>query len=79
MYSSSINFFFLSLFIFLFFYYILFNYFFIFYVCLIQVLGIEETSARINAMVEIGKQNIEMSEIIPLDCLVNIKKLLQFE
>lgn len=34
----------------------------------------EETSARINAMVEIGKQNIEMSEIIPLDCLVNIKK-----
>lgn len=40
----------------------------------IQVLGMEETSARINAMVEIGKQNIEMSETIPLDSLVNIKK-----
>ncbi|XP_006560162.1 N-acetyl-D-glucosamine kinase isoform X2 [Apis mellifera] len=33
------------------------------------VLGMEETSARINAMVEIGKQNIEMSETIPLDSL----------
>lgn len=33
----------------------------------------EETAARINVMVERAKQNIKMSELIPLDCLVNIK------
>lgn len=32
-------------------------------------LGMEETAARINVMVERAKQNIEMSELIPLDCL----------
>lgn len=38
-----------------------------------QLLGIAEATARINAMVERGKQNIGISELIPLDCLVNIK------
>ncbi|XP_026668417.1 N-acetyl-D-glucosamine kinase isoform X2 [Ceratina calcarata] len=32
-------------------------------------LGIDETAARINAMVEKGKQAIGMSELVPLDCL----------
>ncbi|XP_024227790.1 N-acetyl-D-glucosamine kinase isoform X1 [Bombus impatiens] len=33
------------------------------------LLGIAEATARINAMVERGKQNIGISELIPLDCL----------
>ncbi|KOC71038.1 N-acetyl-D-glucosamine kinase [Habropoda laboriosa] len=36
-------------------------------------IGMEETTARINAMVERGKQSIGMSESIPLDSLVVIK------
>ncbi|CAL7937915.1 unnamed protein product [Xylocopa violacea] len=33
------------------------------------MLGMDETTARINAMVERGKQAIGMSELLPLDCL----------
>lgn len=50
-----------------------FFYCFILFSFCIQALGMEETAARINVMVERAKQNIEMSELIPLDCLVNIK------
>ncbi|XP_017752813.1 PREDICTED: N-acetyl-D-glucosamine kinase isoform X2 [Eufriesea mexicana] len=33
------------------------------------LLGMDETAARINAMVNKGKQAIKMSELVPLDCL----------
>lgn len=32
-------------------------------------IGMEETAARINAMVEKGKQNLEIPESVPLNCL----------
>lgn len=38
----------------------------------IQAIGIDETAARLSAMIEKGKQMINIPQSVPLDCVVSI-------